>query len=361
MASALPRDRTHTMDLLNYDLETSLAQRPQMFREILEGLPSSVEWVVVDEVQKLPFLLDEVHSQIEKNPHRFFALTGSSARKLKRGKANLLAGRAFLRSLSPLTSLEIGKDFNHSKALSFGTLPKVVTMQNDKDKNDFLRAYAKTYLQEEIQMEGLIRNLQGFRNFLPLAAINNGQILTWKNFAQDVGVDAKTAQGYFQILEDTLLGTLLPAHHRSLRKRQKTHPKFYFFDTGVKRALAGELGMDLIAGTPQYGWAFEHFWITEIMRMSAYTQKDYRFSYFATNDIEIDLVLEHPAEPLKFVEIKSTERVKDAMLRPMQSLLKDVKDSVGLFLCKESRKRKVGNIWICPWQEALDALGFCHR
>jgi len=345
------KDDSYYFDLLDFDLETRLLKRPQEFSEILATLSDRVSWVIIDEVQKLPFLLDEVHHQIETNPNRYFVLTGSSARKLKRGNANLLAGRAFSYTLHPFTYYELREQFSLDNALTFGTLPKISSFNSDHDKNQFLRAYSQTYLKEEVQQEGLIRNLPAFRIFLPLVAAQNGQILSWSNFSRDVGVDAKTIRSYFEILEDTLLGFLLPPYHRSIRERQKNHPKFYLFDTGVKRALANELTIPLLPGTSSYGQSFEHFWITEIVRLNHYFQTDYTFSYFATHDVEIDLVIERPGKSTLFVEIKSAEHVKDPTLKSLKTIVNDVKNTRGICLCKEPRKRIFGNILVCPWQD----------
>lgn len=357
LRSFLAPQETDYLDLLNYDLETRFLERPAAFREHMESLPPEKRWVVIDEVQKLPFLLDEVHRQIELNKNRFFALTGSSARKLKGGKANLLAGRALTHTLYPLSMAELKERFDLQKVLEFGTLPKIFSFEDDEGKRDYLKSYSQTYLKEEIQMEGLIRDLPSFRRFLPLAASANGEILSWSSFAQDVGVDAKTVRSYFEILEDTLVGFLLPAYRRSLRKRQRMHPKFYFFDPGVKRALANQLNLALPPRTPDYGRAFEHFWILELIRMSAYRKADYSFSYFGTNDVEVDLVVERPGRPLLFVEIKSAERVKDAEIRTLQSLTSEMKKSEALCISREPRRRKVGNVLVVPWQEALAEMG----
>ena len=357
LEALLPKERTFTLDLLEYETLLRLQRRPQEFAEIIAALPDRVEWVFIDEVQKFPPLLDEVHRQIERNPHRQFALTGSSARKLKRGQANLLAGRAFTLALFPFTSVELGARFDLDHALQFGTLPKVHALATEDEKNMFLRSYTHTYLQEEIRNEGLVRNLAGFHRFAPIAGSENGNILSWSNFAQDTGVSMKTARGDFEILEDTLLGFFLPAYHRSLRKRQRTHPKFYFFDPGVKRALAQELTQPLIAGTPQYGRAFEHFWIAEIMRLARYRQNDWRFSYLATHDIEIDLLVERPGMPLLFVEIKSAETVRGQTLTPLRTLVEEIAESEGICISREPRARKIHpRVSIVPWQEALTAL-----
>ena len=353
LQTMLPEETTYFLDLLDYDLETRLTRRPSEFKEIIEALPPTITTVVIDEVQKLPFLLDEVHHQLETNKNRCFVLTGSSARKLKRGQANLLAGRAFSYTLHPFTSLELGSLFNLEHALAFGTLPKLFSLDNDRQKKDFLRAYTQTYMREEIQQEGLLRNLPAFRIFLPLVAEQNGQILAWSNFARDVGVDAKTIRSYFEILEDTLLGFFLPPYSKSIRQRQKNHPKFYLFDTGVKRALANELTLPVISGNSEYGRAFEHFWITEVFRLNNYYQTDYTFSYFATNDIEIDLVVERPGKPMLFIEIKSSEHVKDIELRAIRQLSKEHKNSQAICVCREPRKRLFDNVLVCPWTEFI--------
>lgn len=357
LKAVLPSGETHFLDLLDYELETTFLNRPSAFRERIEALPPHIRWVVVDEVQKLPFLLDEVHRQIERDKNRYFALTGSSARKLKRGKANLLAGRALVNTLYPLSVSELGERFDLQEALECGTLPALLSLEDASGKRDYLSAYAQTYLKEEIQMEGLTRDLPSFRRFLPLAATANGETLSWSNFAQDVGVDAKTIRSYFEILEDTLVGFLLPAYRRSLRKRQKTHPKFYFFDPGVKRALAGQLTVPLASGTSEYGRAFEHFWILELQRANAYLKKDYSFSYFATNDVEVDLVVERPGKPVLLVEIKSSERVRDAEIRAVDTLASELKGAEAVCISCETERRKVGNVLVVPWREALDAVG----
>ncbi len=351
----LRAEETYTFDLLNVDWEMRFNQRPADFGKIIDALPTAIKWIVVDEVQKVPSLLNEVHRQIEKNPTRYFALTGSSARKLKRGQANLLAGRAFAYSLFPLTHRELGAQFDLEDALAFGTLPKTTTFTRDQ-KKDFLRTYSHTYLKEEIQQEGLIRNLPAFQRFLSLAAANNGAILSWTNFAQEVGVDSKTVRSYYSILEETLVGFLLPAYHRSLRKRQRTHPKFYFFDTGVQRALAQELNLPLREGHTEYGRAFEHFWIIELHRLNAYFKTDFTFSYLATDQFEVDLVIERPGQTLLFVEIKSSDRMKPSTLNPLSRFIADVPKSQALVLCREPAKRREGKITICPWQMCVKEI-----
>lgn len=358
LRSTLQKEETYYIDLLNVEHEMRYARRPQTFAEELRALEPSIRWVVIDEVQKLPFLLDEVHRFIEERPRTLhFALTGSSARKLKRGRANMLAGRAFTLSLAPFTIQELGDSFNLQDALCYGTLPGLCSFSREDDKKEYLRSYTQTYVKEEVRSEGLIRKLDGFSGFLPVAATENGAVLSWSNIARETSVQAKTVQSYYGILEDTLLGFFLPAYSRSLRKRQKTHPKFYFFDTGVARALAGTLTIPVVPQTTEYGRAFEHFFITELQRLNAYARADFSFSYFATHDIEIDLVIERPGAPLLFVEFKPGERVSDQMLRPLRSVVMSVAGSEGICVSREPQKRRMENILICPWQEAARAIG----
>jgi predicted AAA+ superfamily ATPase len=311
---------------------------------------------VIDEVQKYPAILNEVHRQIEKNKKRIFGLTGSSARKLKHGHANLLAGRAFTYTLSPLTSQELGRQFVLNDALRFGTLPGLFQFDNDQYKTEFLNAYARIYLKEEIYAEGFVRKLPQFASFLALIAQENGNVLSLTKLASDIGVDTKTIRSYIEILEDTLLGFLLPAYTKSIRARQKSHPKFYLFDPGVKRALTGTLQGPLLAETSEYGRAYEHFWILEIMRWCSYRRLDFRFSYFSTADVEIDLVVERPSRPTLFIEIKSTTAVKRGSLRALSQLVTGHKDRKGILLCQEPVFRQVGEVDICPQSQIFAAL-----
>jgi predicted AAA+ superfamily ATPase len=200
---------------------------------------------VIDEVQKNPKLLDVVHLEIEKKKNIQFILSGSSARKLKRGSANLLAGRAFTFHLFPLTNFEIGSTFDLQHALEFGTLPKLLEYSVDLDCTRFLKAYVKTYLKEEIIAEQIVRKVEPFQDFLEVCAQMNGKIINFSKIATEVGVDEKTVKTYIDILADTLIGFYLPPFHRSIRKRQRIAPKFYLMDTGVKRALGAGFGIPL--------------------------------------------------------------------------------------------------------------------
>lgn len=345
------------IDLLKPDEEERLAKNPGDLIAQIQGLDPAVSWVVVDEIQKIPKLLDVVHFCIEKHQKKF-ALTGSSARKLKRGSANLLAGRAFVHHFFPLTHLELEKEFDVGQALQWGTLPKIFHLQDPEDKMRYLRSYAQTYLKEEIVAEQIVRKLDPFRLFLEIAAQQNGEILNFSNIARDVGVDTVTVQSYFQILEDTLMGFLLHPFHQSIRKRQRTNPKFYFFDTGVRRALAGQLTVGLQDQTYGFGKMFEHLVIVEFLRLNEIFEKDYRFSYLRTkDDAEVDLIVERPGLPTALVEIKSSVRVDERDAKTLKSFQKDWKGPVEAYcLSRDPIPKMIDKVHFLPWQAGLKSL-----
>lgn len=345
------------LNLLDPLVEDPLARHPEGLATQVHAQAGRVQWVVLDEIQKVPRLLDVVHQLIESTPIKF-ALTGSSARKLKRGAANLLAGRAFVNHLFPLTHVEMGEAFVLEKALQWGTLPKAVQLAEDIERAEFLKTYALTYLKEEIWSEHIVRKLDPFRRFLEVAAQSNGDIINYTNIARDVGADTKTVQSYFQILEDTLVGTLLSAYHKSIRKQQHQAPKFYFFDTGVKRALDNTLTVALAPNTYAFGKAFEHWIIIEVARLNAYHRKDYQFSYLRTkDDAEIDLVIERPGQKTALVEIKSTTRVDERDTRTVAAFLKDIRNAEGFCLSRDPVAKKIDGVHCLDWQTGLQALG----
>lgn len=350
------------IDLLDPKEEALLLKNPGLLVERIQAGGSQLRRVIIDEVQKLPKLLDLVHQQIEAGKRAGhplqFILTGSSARKLRRGAANLLAGRAFLYHLYPLTHRELGSAFDLTSVLQYGSLPEIFSYSTAQDKRLYLETYGRTYLKEEIWNEQIVRRLEPFAHFLEVAAQCNGTLLNFSKIGRDIGIDTKTVQSYYQILEDTLAGILLPAYHRSVRKRQTTAPKFYFFDTGVKRALEGTLTVDLLPQTSAFGDAFEHFILLEIIRLSSYLQNDYRFSYFRTHeDAEVDLIIERPGKVSLLVEIKSSETVDSAKLKPMERIAEDFGDCECLCLSRDKTARKIGKTLILPWDEGLRHIG----
>lgn len=347
-----PQD-AHVIDLLTE--EERFATDPRAL--LLEAEQIKKPWIVIDEIQKLPHLLDHVHALIETKRWKF-ALTGSSARKLKRGGANLLAGRALTYSLFPLTHRELGERFELKQALEQGTLPELYSMDSPADRAQYLRSYTQTYLKEEIQAEQTVRKLAPFRKFLEVSAQSNGKIINYSAIARDVQADTKTVQEYFQILEDTLVGTILEPYHLSIRKRQRQNPKFYFFDTGVTRALSRTLTQELLPKTYAFGAAFEHFVINEILRLSAYAANDYRFSYLRTkDDAEIDLIVERPGAPTALIEIKSSSQIRETDLTTLARLHADFPNSEAFCLSLDPIPKRIGAIEALPWERGITALG----
>lgn len=345
------------IDLLSPDLARQYLLTPSVLSQELAARKPAPEWVIIDEVQKVPALLDVVHQQIETTGQKFI-LSGSSARKLKRGAGNLLAGRAFVYNLFPLTAREMGSAFVLDDSLNWGSLPKLLAFTELQDKREYLRAYASTYVREEILQEQIIRNLEPFHRFLSVAAQMAGKVINYSTIARDTGASVPTVQSYFQILEDTLLGFTLPQFHESIRKRQRANPKFYFFDSGVQRALAEELNTTIHSRTSQYGHAFEQFVINEIYRLQSYYRKDYRLSYILTGSgVEIDLIIERPGQKRAAIEIKSTTSVTKNDLRGLLTLGRDIPECELFCLSKDVMPKIIEGVHCLPWNMGLTELG----
>ena len=341
-------------DLLNDDVEESFSKDPEKLKREIAALSEKPDWVILDEVQKVPRLLDVVHSIIEKQKIKFI-LSGSSARKLKKESANLLGGRAFEYSLMPLTAIELGKDFRLDDVLNYGSLPAVFSFSEKEDKVKFLRSYIRSYVKTEIQMEQLVRKLEPFRDFLEIAAQMSGKIINFTKIAREVGVDVKTVQLYYLVLEETYLGIRLPSFHKSIRKSQLVSPKFYLFDIGVKRALEQALHGAPTPGTSYYGELFEHFVILEFVRMNLYCETDYRLSYFATKQgIEVDLVLSRGHETI-FIEIKSSLSIDPVEVRKLASIAKGHANR-SFYLSESPNAELMNDVRCLHWREGLKEI-----
>lgn len=345
------------LDFLDPQTEDAYRMDPaRLKREIASQKP---KWVVMDEVQKIPKILDVVHSQIEsgKNQTRF-ALTGSSARKLKRGSANLLAGRAFVNHVFPLIHQEWHDVLELSQVLRFGSLPKLIAFKGDAQKKDFLRSYALTYLNEEVRMEQLVRNLDPFRFFLEISAQMNGKQVNASKVAKQVGVDTVTVQSYYQILEDTWMGFLLPAYHRSIKKSQRQTPKFYWFDIGVQKALERSLDAIPTPGTAYYGEVFEHFLVLEIFRLNQILKKDFQLSYYQTHGMtgEVDLVLSRGRRKPILIEIKSTSRIDSAETKKLNHYHRELGAERSFYVSQDPSSQRDGDVLCCGWQEFLKKM-----
>lgn len=321
------------INLLDEAKYQTLLAEPGLFYEELKALkPKS--WVLVDEVQRLPPLLNEVHRLIEEQSLSF-ALTGSSARKLRRSGVNLLAGRAVRREMFPLTPMELGGDFKLGDALTFGTLPLVYFAD---DRKDTLTHYVQMYLKEEIQAEAIVQNLSGFSRFLPIAALFHGQVLNLSNIARDAEVKRPTAQGFFEILEDTLLAKRLPALETKLRVRERKHPKFYFIDAGVARAARKNLHP---ISDPEKGPLLEGL----VFMMLCFQKEIHReidaISYWSPAEAkltEVDFVVQKNRE-LIAIEVKATARLRPEHFLGLTEIkaLKQVRRRVLVYLGSEKR------------------------
>jgi len=347
------QETTLFISLLDPVVEDRFSRNPGELKAIIEALPKNITHVVIDEIQKLPRLLDVVHELIEKTS-LYFLLTGSSARKLKYGGANLLAGRAFVYHLYPFSYLEVKELFDLQHALQFGMLPRIFSFETNEERILFLQAYALTYLKEEIWAEQLTKKLDAFRKFLEVAAQCNGKIINYSNIAKDVGVDDKTITEYFSILEDTLIGYILEPFQHSFRKRLSQKPKFYYFDVGVTRALARQLSLPLLPSTSAYGEAFEHFIILECMKLASYFYSEYRFSYLRTkDDAEIDLIVERPGKRLLCIEIKSSMNVTSESLQSFSMLTREIADCEAICFSNDNHAKKFDHVTVLPWREGI--------
>ncbi|MDD9988844.1 MAG: AAA family ATPase [Spirochaetaceae bacterium] len=288
-------------DLLDTSEALRLAREPAtLFREVEGFAPGT--WVVIDEVQRVPALLDEVHRLIESRRLRF-VLSGSSARKLRSGGVNLLAGRAMVEHLYPLVSAERSFQVDLDDALRYGTLPLSIT---GDDPAAYLTAYAETYLQEEIRAEALTRSIGGFSRFLEIAARQNGQVTNVSAISRDAAVSRSTVQNYFEILIDTLIGTWLPAWKLKRSTKQVAHPKFYLFDCGVARALSARIAYP--PSREERGSLLETLLIGEVRAYVAYGKLRYPLHYWRTHDgVEVDLLCE-TTDGFVAVEVKASKR-----------------------------------------------------
>jgi predicted AAA+ superfamily ATPase len=303
------------IDLLDSALHNSLLAAPQR----LEGFipPGFDDWVIIDEIQRIPELLNEVHRLIENRRIRF-VLTGSSARKLRKKGVNLLAGRAVTRSMHPLTAGELGDDFSLDHSLQYGLLPSVYV---ESDPGDYLNSYVHTYLREEIQQEGLTRHLQTFARFLETASFSQGAPLNISEIARECGVNRKMAEEYFRILEDLLLASRLPVFARRAKRRMTAHPKFYLFDAGVFRAIRPKGLLD----RPEEidGAALETLIFQELRAVNENCRMGYELYYWRTsNSQEVDFVL-YGEQGIIAIEVKRTSTIRPREMSGLKAFLND--------------------------------------
>ena len=338
------------IDLLKAEEFRRYVARPELLRQEIEaGEAEPGRQIVIDEIQKVPALLDEVHWLIE-NRGLHFALCGSSARKVKRGAANLLGGRATRYELHGLSASELGREFDLDRMLNHGYLPRIYGATRPKRMLD---AYVADYLKEEIAAEGLVRSLPSFSDFLDAAALSDAELVNFSSIARECGVSSNTTKSYFQILEDTLIGRWLPAYRKRPKRRVIGSPKFYFHDVGVVNRLARR--GELLSGSEIYGKAFENWVFHELSAFVSYQEFDGALSYWrVASGIEVDFVL---GNMQLAIEAKSSARITRDHLKGLRSLVED-HPHVGrrIVVCREPRARKTDD-----GIEILPATTFVRR
>lgn len=333
-------------DLLNSEVYERLFRKPQLLRQDIMALDKD-KIVIIDEVQKIPQLLDEVHWLMVNHGYRFI-LCGSSARKLKTVGTNLLGGRALRCAMFPLVSAEID-DFDIDKAINNGMIPRHYLAANPKRR---LQAYIGVYLNEEIRMEAQLRNLTAFNRFLEVAAGCDGEIVNYTNIAQDCGVSSPTVKEYFAILQQTMIGYMIESFTLSKKRRVITSPKFYFFDVGIVNYLLHR--SRLVPGSADYGHAFEHFVVQEIIAWLGYSCSDERLTYWHTSSgYEVDCVV---GEGRLAIEIKSVKEVQSRHTKGLAAFAEDFPDSRRIVVSLDPVRRVMGGIEIIPVMEFLKMM-----
>jgi predicted AAA+ superfamily ATPase len=345
------------IDLLDPSVFTELLASPSRLldRVSLRHFRKSEQFIIVDEVQKVPELLDEVHRLIESERIRFI-LTGSSTRKLRRSGANLLAGRAVTRYLHPLTSVELGGDFDLLSALRQGFLPGALAAS---DPSDFLKSYVATYLREEILAEGILRNLSAFARFLEAASFSQTQLLNVAEVAQESHVSRKVAEDYFQILEDLLLAVRLEPFTRRAKRKISSHKKFMFFDVGVFRAIRPRGVLDV--ETEIDGAALETLVWQELAALNDYFAAEYQISFWrTTSKLEVDFILYGP-NGFFAIEVKRSHRIRPGDLDGLKTFLQDYPESQAIALYTGTRAYHDAGVDVVPLESWFGTNGECMK
>jgi len=338
------------IDLLDPERIRSFSARPERLKEIADANPSSVH-IVVDEVQRVPEMLTVVHKLIEENKRRSFVLTGSSARKLKRAGVDLLGGRALLHTLHPFMAGELGNEFNLDQALQYGLLPLVI---HAKDPEEVLRSYTALYLREEVQMEGLVRNVGNFSRFLEAISFSHASILNISNVSRECEVERKVVESYVTILEDILLGWRLPVFTRKAKRALAAHPKFYLFDTGVFRALRPRGPLDQPADIE--GQALEGLVAQHLRAWAAYSRVKRDLYYWRTRaGVEVDFVV-YGTEGLWAIEVKSSSKIHSGDLRGLRAFRDEYPNSKTLLIYRGQDRLVKSGVLCVPCSDFLMGL-----
>ncbi|MBI4712959.1 MAG: ATP-binding protein [Planctomycetes bacterium] len=338
------------IDLLEPDIFRSYSAYPERLREIILANPNK-KITVIDEIQKIPELLNVIHALIEKKSRIQFILTGSSSRKIKRTGADLLAGRVIKKTLHPFMAVELGKRFNLSQALKQGLLPIVLSA---RDPQSVLKTYVSLYVREEVQMEGMVRNIGNFSRFLEAVSFSHGSILNISNVARECQIERKVVEGYIGILEDLLLAFRLPVFSRRAKRAVIAHPKFYFFDSGVYRVLRPAGPLDRPEGIE--GAALEGLVVQHLVAWNSYRDERNKVYYWRTaGGSEIDFVV-YGNEVFWAIEVKNTSRIRPEDLRGLNNFKSDYPQSSAYLLYRGKERLMKNGILCLPCEEFLLGL-----
>lgn len=337
------------LNLFDETLFQEFLRDPSRFRAMVEA--SASKTVIVDEIQRLPPLLNEIHRLIDEK-ERIFVLTGSSARKLRREGVNLLAGRARSLKMHPLTAGELSADFDIRKSIRVGHLPEAYT---SPDPIYYLKSYVGTYLREEVQQEALVRNLGRFASFLEIAAFSQASVVTVNTVARDCGIDRKTAENYFQLLEDLLIAFRIPVFQKRAKRKLASHSKFFYFDVGVYRSLRKKGPLD--PSEEIEGAAIETLVAQELRAINDNAQLGYEMYFWRTHlKQEVDFVL-YGERGFHAIEVKRSSLFRKADLASLELFLQDYKEATGTFLYLGEKTYQFDRIRVVPLSEALPTLG----
>jgi uncharacterized protein len=336
------------LDLLDAKLRRTLSATPEKLEQYIP--PGHKDWVILDEVQKIPALLNEVHRLIENKKYRFI-LTGSSARSLRRKGVNLLAGRALTYYLHPLTNNELNKDFSLLRSLKYGQMPMAYS---SKKPEKFLSSYINTYLEEEVLQEGVTRNIGNFNRFLEVASFSQGEILNISQVAGETQIERKTVENYFKVLEDLLIGIRLPVFNKRAKRKLIAHSKFYYFDVGIFRSLRPKGPLD--SESEIDGASLETLFLQEIRAFNDYHELGYKIYYWRSiTGFEVDFVLYGPKGLLAF-EVKRKSNINKKDLRGLKAFNADYPEAKSFIFSNSDRKEYHGNIKVIPIKKALCTL-----
>jgi predicted AAA+ superfamily ATPase len=336
------------VNLLQSEYYNRLSSDPGLIQKMIP--PQYTDWIIIDEIQRIPELLNEVHDLIETKNH-VFILTGSSARKLRRKGVNLLAGRALTYYLHPLTAIEQEETFNVIESLRLGHLP---ARFNEHHPQKYLKDYVQTYIREEVLQEGITRNIGHFSRFLEIASFSQGNVVNISEIAREAKIKRSLAENYFSILEDLLIGVMLPVFTRKAKRKLIGHQKFYYFDVGVFRAIrpTGPLDSDAEIDGP----ALETLVFQEIRELNEYLATDYQLYFWRTkNGLEIDFVLYGP-NGLIAIEVKRSSHVHSKNLRGLKEFKKDYPPAKCYLFYSGSDILYIDNITVLPIDQALQHL-----